>query len=152
MGSHLVFKGDANPCPGHRQPCFLAGEQLVPEPISKAEPHAGSGLTADWEPSACWLKTQAPPPRFCVARLPSTSPSPSQTVPRPCKGENQVTPAQSRTVQPAGSLLPSEVSSVGYPQPSETDTDFILVKYLNFICWSSREDAIRFYSKRCFQS
>lgn len=26
---------------------------------------------------------------------------------------------QSRTVQPAGSLLPSEVSSVGYPQPSE---------------------------------
>ena len=42
MRSHLVFKGDANPCPRHRQPCFLDGEQLVLEPTKQGQSHKQS--------------------------------------------------------------------------------------------------------------
>lgn len=52
------------------------------------------------------------------------------------------------TVQATGRCLPPEVSYGGtLSHPNGAD---ILFKYLNFICQSSREGTIRFYSKRCF--
>ena len=66
-----------------------------------------------------WLSTGTPTQVVC-GKAAEHQPSPVQASALDhARERSRSARPQSRTVQPAGSLLPSEVSSVGDPQPSE---------------------------------
>lgn len=113
------------------------------------EPHACSGLTEDWAPGAYWLSTGSPTQVLC-GKAAEHQPSPGQTVPWAMQGREAGLLSRSHglcSLQAVCFPLRSHL----WGTHSHLNGADILVKYLNFICWSSREDAIRFYSKRCFQ-